>query len=134
MGRGAARKNEAGLAEPAESLEKLPLAALGHRRQQLVREFPPDRSGDLGDFLGCLAEAIETRHQRCLQRRRHRRGRRSRAGKRLLDPFAPASSTALVSSSRKSGMPSARSTIYAAASLDYAALPAMRSTIAALVR
>jgi len=49
--RGAAGEDEAGFAEPAESVLKFGLAALRHRRQKFVGEFAPDCGGDLGDFL-----------------------------------------------------------------------------------
>ena len=43
----------------------------GHRFEQRERELPADHGGDLGHFAR-VAEAVETRHQRILQRRRHR--------------------------------------------------------------
>ena len=44
------------------------------RRQELVGKLAADDRCDLGDFLG-RGEAIETRHQRVLKRRRNRGGR-----------------------------------------------------------
>ena len=70
VGRGAAGEDEAGVSEPAESALKLGLAALGNRCQEFVGEFAAYRGGDLGDFFGRLAETIEPRHQRRMQRRR----------------------------------------------------------------
>ena len=43
----------------------------GHRLEQRERELPADDRGDLR-HLACLAEAVEPRHQRILERRRHR--------------------------------------------------------------
>ena len=83
--RGTARKDEAGFSEPAERVQKLGLAALGHRRQQLVGEFTADDGGGLGDFLGRLAETIEPRHQQRMQRRGDGHRRRHDARERRLD-------------------------------------------------
>src|ERR1700722_17648068 len=43
----------------------------GNRREQRESKLPPDDGGNLGPFAR-LAEAVETGHQRILQRRRHR--------------------------------------------------------------
>jgi hypothetical protein len=64
VGRRAAGKDEAGLAEAAEGVLKLALSTLGHRRQQLVGKFAADRGGNLGDFPGRRTETIASRHQR----------------------------------------------------------------------
>ncbi len=73
-----------------ETVERRPQLRLGlarHRRQQRMRELPPDRRPDLRHLLG-RAEPVEPRHQRgvqaCRDRQGRRRNRRNRAPGRAL--------------------------------------------------
>ncbi len=66
--------------KPVELHFQLRLWPEGHCKQEFMREFAPDRRSDLGKFFGA-AEAVQSRHQRCVQacrdchRRRGNRGR-----------------------------------------------------------
>ena len=84
-----------------------------HGGQQVARELAADRRRDLGHLLD-RGQPVEAGHQRVVQRRRDRQRRqRAREIANGRPPSSrPLSSTALVSSSRNSGTPSALATIW----------------------
>jgi hypothetical protein len=127
--RHSALKDQAGIDEALERLLEPLCGELADRRCQLIGEFTADRGADLGAPLA----AGPSRSSRAISDACNVAGTPSPApgtDAAISRPrSAPASSTALVISSTKSGTPSVRSTISAITSGgSKAALPARRST------
>ena len=96
-----------------------------------IGKFAPDGGADLADLLH-RRQAVEPRHQRILKRCRdgERRQRARRAdSRRRPRRGCPPSSTALVSSSTNSGLPSVLATICLVTSAGSARPPATRATM-----
>jgi hypothetical protein len=95
--------------ETVERFIQLRFRLAHYRSQQRVGKPPPDCGANLRHLLR-RAKSVEPRQERRVQARRHLKRREWNCRQSLLGrPVALRSSTALVISSTKSGMPSVRS-------------------------